>query len=94
VQIAQTFQFLDLTLFWIVKHQGKYELPFGNLGTMANFECNNSCRRVNCHRHRYESKNARFRDDENDCPHHLHHLFIRLSGVGQSADDRGRRRKG
>jgi hypothetical protein len=31
------FQWLDLTLFAIFKREGKYHLPFGDLGTTANF---------------------------------------------------------
>jgi hypothetical protein len=36
----QIFQLLDLTLFGIFKQEGKYHLPFSDLGTTVNFAYN------------------------------------------------------
>jgi hypothetical protein len=34
---TEIFQLLDLALFGIFKREGKYHLPFGDLGTTVNF---------------------------------------------------------
>jgi hypothetical protein len=36
----QIFQLLDLTLFGMLKREGKYHLPVSDLGTMVNFVYN------------------------------------------------------
>jgi hypothetical protein len=38
--ITQIFQLLDLTLFGIFKREGRYHLPFGDLGTTVDFVYN------------------------------------------------------
>jgi hypothetical protein len=37
---TQIFQLLDLTFFTIFRREGKYHLPFGDLGTTVNFVYN------------------------------------------------------
>jgi hypothetical protein len=39
---TQLFQLFDLTLFGIFKREGKYHLPFGDLGTTVNYIYNAS----------------------------------------------------